>query len=150
MNVSKFHRALLLGAAVISVSSLVACASAKKAGETAATAVQGAATDEGEKLATDVAAEAESQATAEVAGMAPDKEKLAKHAAEHITYPADKAAVVAACADTPEFTEAEKVWVGQKLPEGEYASDRDLLKALDMSMETEGAEAPAEEAAAEG
>jgi len=145
MNRHNLLKAVLLGATAISLSSLVACATAQKAGETAADAATEAATDEAETMATDVAAEAESQAAAEVAAMAPDQEKFAKHAAEHITYKADKAAVLQACAETEEFSAAEKLWVSEKLPEGEYASTEELMKALGFEAAAEApADAPAE------
>jgi hypothetical protein len=60
----------------------------------------------------------------------PDMKKVAAHLREHVKYPATRAEILAACADTPEFTDAEKAWAAAHLPEGTYASADDVLKAL--------------------
>jgi hypothetical protein len=132
-----YTKTLVIIAGAASLSTLVACAAAQKAGDAAsaaaAPAAEAAAADAeaaANETAADAAAEAESQANAEIEGMAPDKAKFAEHAKAHIEYPADKAAIVAACADTDEFTDGEKAWVTGKLPDGTYNSADDLVKAL--------------------
>jgi hypothetical protein len=58
---------------------------------------------------------------------------LAKsHLRDHVKYPATRAQILAACADTPEFTEGEKAWTAQHLPEGTYASADDVIAALGL------------------
>jgi hypothetical protein len=62
----------------------------------------------------------------------PDIKKVATHLREHVKYPATRQQILDTCADTPEFTEAEKAWAAQHLPEGSYASADDVLKALKL------------------
>ena len=73
---------------------------------------------------------AEGAAPAEVTATQPDAEKLKAHANSHITYPATRAQILEACAKTTEFTEGEKKWIADTLPEGTYNSSEDVLKAL--------------------
>jgi hypothetical protein len=76
-------------------------------------------------------AHAESQATsAKVKAHKPDMKKVAQHLREHVKYPASRQQVLDACADTEEFTTAEKAWAAAHLPEGTYASADDVLKAM--------------------
>jgi hypothetical protein len=67
---------------------------------------------------------------ADVTATQPDAQKLKAHADAHITYPATRAQILEACAKTPEFTEGEKKWIADTLPEGTYNSADDVLKAL--------------------
>ena len=60
----------------------------------------------------------------------PDMKKVATHLREHVKYPATRQEILDACAQTTEFTEAEKAWAAQHLPEGTYASADDVLKVL--------------------
>jgi hypothetical protein len=60
----------------------------------------------------------------------PDAAKAKAHLVDHVKYPAKRADILAACADTPEFTAAEKQWISENLPEGEYKSADDTAKAL--------------------
>jgi hypothetical protein len=60
----------------------------------------------------------------------PDMKKVAAHLREHVKYPASRQQILDACAETPEFTDAEKAWAAQHLPEGTYASADDVLKVL--------------------
>ena len=71
-----------------------------------------------------------STATCTSSGTKPDVAKVKSHFAAHVTYPAKRADVLAACADTPEFTAAEKEWLASNLPEGTYASADDVARAL--------------------
>jgi hypothetical protein len=72
-------------------------------------------------------------AAAEVTAAEPDKEKFLKHAKEHIKYPANRAAILEACANTPEFSAGEKKWVADNLAEGDYADADALIKALEWA-----------------
>jgi hypothetical protein len=53
-----------------------------------------------------------------------------KHFREHVQYPASRAAVLAACADTPEFSAGEKKWLADNLPDRTFASADDIVGAL--------------------
>ena len=68
--------------------------------------------------------------TATVASSRPDAAKAVKHMKDHVKYPASRAAILAACADTPEFTSEEKKWISDNLPERTYASADDVVAAL--------------------
>jgi hypothetical protein len=78
------------------------------------------------------ASEAPPQAAARAPEAQPDVEKARAHLKEHVKYPATRADVLAACADTPEFTPAEKAWFSDRLPEGSYASADDVLRSLKL------------------
>lgn len=62
----------------------------------------------------------------------PDPEKARAHLQKHVKYPADRHAILAACADTPEFSEAEKRWFEEHLPEGSYESAEQTISALSL------------------
>jgi hypothetical protein len=124
-----------LFAASLLVLGAMGCASTeeKPAAEEAAPAAEEAAPAEAapaeEAPAEAEAAPAEGEA-AEATATQPDKEKFLKHAKEHIKYPANKAAILEACANTPEFTDGEKKWVADNLAEGDYADADALMAAL--------------------
>ena len=60
----------------------------------------------------------------------PDATKAKAHLADHVKYPAKRADILAACADTPEFTAGEKQWISDNLPEGEYKTADEAVRAL--------------------
>ena len=60
----------------------------------------------------------------------PDLNKVTAHLKAHVTYPATRAQVLAACAQTPEFTAGEKAWFAARLPAGSYKSAGEVLKAI--------------------
>jgi hypothetical protein len=60
----------------------------------------------------------------------PDKGRATEHLQKHVTYPATRAQILAACANTPEFTEGEKKWLSDSLPEGTYRSADEVVKAI--------------------
>jgi hypothetical protein len=62
----------------------------------------------------------------------PDATKAVKHFKEHVKYPASRAVILAACADTPEFTADEKKWLSDNLPEKTYSSADDVVAALHL------------------
>lgn len=69
-------------------------------------------------------------ATCTSSGTKPDVAKVKAHFLAHVTYPAKRADVLAACAGTPEFTAAEKEWLASNLPDGTYASADEVARAL--------------------
>ena len=71
---------------------------------------------------------ASSQATA----TAPERAKAVSHLENHIKYPATRTEILAACAQTPEFSQAEKQWFSQHLPEGSYQSATQVEQALNL------------------
>jgi hypothetical protein len=73
---------------------------------------------------------AESTTTCASTGTKPDAAKAKAHLAAHVTYPAKRGDILAACADTPEFTAAEKEWFAGNLPEGTYANADEVAHAL--------------------
>ena len=62
----------------------------------------------------------------------PDAERARQHLLTHVTYPATRAEVLAACAQTQEFSAAEKQWFADNLPEGRYASAEAAILALKL------------------
>jgi hypothetical protein len=62
----------------------------------------------------------------------PDVGKARDHLVKHVSYPASRAEILAACAQTPEFTAAEKQWFADNLPEGKYANADDVGRALKL------------------
>jgi hypothetical protein len=78
------------------------------------------------------ASEAPPKAAASATETQPDLEKTRSHLKEHVKYPATRAEVLAACADTPEFTPAEKAWFSEHLPDGSYESADDVLRSLEL------------------
>ena len=47
-----------------------------------------------------------------------------------MSYPATRAQILAACAQTPEFTEGEKAWFAARLPDGTYKSATEVLRVV--------------------
>ena len=68
--------------------------------------------------------------SAAIASARPDVGKAVKHFKEHVTYPASRAAVLAACANTPEFSMGEKKWISDNLPDKSFASAEEIATAL--------------------
>lgn len=62
----------------------------------------------------------------------PDSAVALKHLREHVKYPASRAVVLAACADTPEFSTEEKKWFVDTLPERTYGSAEEVARALHL------------------
>jgi hypothetical protein len=62
----------------------------------------------------------------------PDGTMAIKHLREHVKYPASRAVVLAACADTPEFSSEEKKWLADSLPERTYGSADEVAAALHL------------------
>ena len=68
----------------------------------------------------------------------PDVARARAHLQEHVTYPATRSQVLEACASTKEFSDAEKQWFSDNLPEGQYASARDVVSALKLDADCGG------------
>ena len=62
----------------------------------------------------------------------PDPTRARAHLEQHVTYPATRSQVLEACASTKEFSDAEKQWFSDNLPDGQYASARDVVSALKL------------------
>ena len=62
----------------------------------------------------------------------PDVAATKAHLEQHVKYPANRKQILAACADTPEFTAGQKLWFEQNLPEGDYASSAAVVAALKL------------------
>ncbi|MBI4127450.1 MAG: hypothetical protein HY459_00115 [Parcubacteria group bacterium] len=60
------------------------------------------------------------------------KAKVQMHLEEHQEYPAAKADLVAACNSLSDFSDDEKRWFAQTLPERTYNSAQDVMSALRM------------------
>jgi hypothetical protein len=60
----------------------------------------------------------------------PDMRRVAEHLRDHVKYPATRQQILDACAQTDEFSAGEKAWAAAHLPEGNYASPDEVLKAL--------------------
>jgi hypothetical protein len=62
----------------------------------------------------------------------PESGAARSHLEKHVTYPATRSAILAACANTTEFTAEEKRWFDQKLPDREYKSAAEAIAALGL------------------
>lgn len=78
------------------------------------------------------APQAPSASAAPSSAARPDAAVVKKHFKEHVQYPASRAAVLAACADTPEFSAGEKKWLADNLPDRTFASADDIASALHL------------------
>ena len=67
--------------------------------------------------------------------MMKDIDKASMHLREHQEYPATKAELVAACSNLSDFSEKDKEWFGENLPEGTYHSADEVIKALGLERE---------------
>lgn len=59
-----------------------------------------------------------------------DIAKAKEHIANHATYPTTATELKAACEGMSEFSEEDKKWFSDTLPEGSYNSPEDVYKAL--------------------
>jgi hypothetical protein len=60
----------------------------------------------------------------------PDLNKVSTHLKAHVSYPATRAQLLAACAQMSEFTAGEKAWFAARLPNGTYKSASEVLAAI--------------------
>ena len=70
--------------------------------------------------------------SAEAAVKKPDVQATKAHLVKHVTYPATRSEILAACADTPEFSAEEKRWFEQNIPEAKYESAEQVISALKL------------------
>ncbi len=63
----------------------------------------------------------------------PDWKNIQMHLKEHQKFPATKAELVASCNSLSDFSEADKKWFAETLPDGTYKSAGDVVKALKKS-----------------
>ncbi len=52
------------------------------------------------------------------------------HLKNHVTYPADRKTVIAACNNMYDVPEDDRTWFEKNLPEGNYRSAREVIGAL--------------------
>jgi len=52
------------------------------------------------------------------------------HLKNHVTYPANKAAVVAACNGMADAPKEDSAWFAKNLPDGNYRNAEDVMRAL--------------------
>ena len=67
---------------------------------------------------------------ASTAAQAPDRKHLLQHLKDHQDFPATRAELLASCKDLIDFTDAEKKWFADRLPEGTYNSPDEVMKAV--------------------
>jgi hypothetical protein len=51
---------------------------------------------------------------------------------QHLKYPSKKSEIVAACAGMAEMPKADKEWIEQNLPDGNYKSADEVIRALKL------------------
>ena len=61
-----------------------------------------------------------------------DQANVTMHLKDHMTYPANKAQLVAACNNLSDFSEEDKRAFAEKLPEGTYNSVDEVIQALGL------------------
>lgn len=69
-----------------------------------------------------------------------DTKNALKHLKEHQKYPATSAELFAECDNLSDFSDEDKAWFKENLPEGTYKSADEVVAALGLKEETgEGA-----------
>ena len=58
-----------------------------------------------------------------------------KHLREHQNYPASKEDLVMACSNLADFSDEDKKWFAEHIPNGSYASADDVIKAPGWNSE---------------
>lgn len=61
-----------------------------------------------------------------------DKENMTNHIKEHISYPNTKEEMIKACNDMVDIQADDKAWFIKTLPEGNYESADEVIKALGL------------------
>ncbi len=64
-----------------------------------------------------------------------NKQNAIAHLKEHQTYPASKEELVKACNELSDFSEKDKKWFEQNLPERTYHSPEEVMNALGWKKE---------------
>ena len=62
----------------------------------------------------------------------PNRDKAVAHFKQHVTYPATREQILAACAHSAEFAEPEKQWLADNLPAGSYANADVVIRTLKL------------------
>jgi hypothetical protein len=75
-------------------------------------------------------ARAADSTAADAAVTRPDMKKLGMHLRDHQKYPATREELLASCNELVDFSDGEKRWFADHLPEGTYKSAGQVLKAL--------------------
>jgi hypothetical protein len=65
-----------------------------------------------------------------------DTSNAIKHLQTHMDYPATKEELVAAFDDLSDFSDMDKEWFGENLPEGVYDSADNVIQALGWGDES--------------
>jgi hypothetical protein len=63
-------------------------------------------------------------------GQVANRKKVLDHLKNHQQYPATRAELLAACESLKDFSDAEKKWFADQLPEGTYGSADEVMKAV--------------------
>lgn len=61
-----------------------------------------------------------------------NKKNAISHLKEHQKYPATKEELMAECDNLSDFSEEDKKWFGDNLPDGSYQSADEVVKALGL------------------
>ena len=61
-----------------------------------------------------------------------NKDGAIDHLKNHQKYPATKEALLAECNNLSDFSEEDKKWFTEKLPEGNYNSAEEVMTALEL------------------
>lgn len=64
-----------------------------------------------------------------------DIKNTLQHLRDHQDYPATKGELVKACNQLSDFSDEDKKWFEQNLPEGTYESAGDVIQALGLRQE---------------
>jgi hypothetical protein len=60
------------------------------------------------------------------------KEEVKTHIREHLSYPASKQQLIQACNDMSDVPKSDKEWFENNLPEGNYQTADEVIKALNL------------------
>lgn len=67
-----------------------------------------------------------------------DIQSAITHLNDHQTYPATKQELVKTCNELSDFSEEDKKWFAEKLPEGTYNSADEAIEALGWQKQAQG------------
>jgi hypothetical protein len=65
-----------------------------------------------------------------------DIKNAIKHLREHQEFPATKEELIESCNNLADFSEEDKMWFQEHLPEGTYNSAEDVMKTLGVAEQT--------------
>lgn len=61
-----------------------------------------------------------------------NEKEMKSHINNHVNYPTTKKALMEACNNMNHITDEDKKWFADTLPDGEYKTPEDVMKALGM------------------